>query len=287
MSVAVEVLVPEPSKSVVQERLGALPDVRFVSQPSKRVVARLLVALLEDLQKRRPEFERWLDRAWREPATVPLVLLAPSGGKSTSDNRGLLQTLALVSKRASSSASDPYLAPSQEAVRRLLLAHSRNAAKELIASASIEDDTLYVWSCEPRLYRCPVSDIPALAKLSKKQLQGFEVSKSGSRLRWPDADIDINLDTIRVQVDPEHRREAEAAFRLEASRYAEAIRSVREKKGLRQGDIPGLSERHVRRLEQGETFPQAKTVEKLAAAHGLSVGDYLKELARHSKQTGS
>ncbi len=284
MGVAIEVLVTEPSKSVVQKRLGALPNVSIVSQPSERAVARLLVALLEDLQKRRPEFERWLERA---PATVPLVFLGPDGGANISASLVVFQTFALVSRRLSSNTVDPYVAPDREAARRLVLAHSLDAEKELIASASIEDDTLYVWSCEPRLYRCPVSDIPALARLSKKQLQGFEVSKSGSRLRWPDADIDINLDTIRVQVDPAHRREAEAGFRQEASRYAEAIRTVREKKGLRQGDVAGLSERHVRRLEQGETFPQAKTVKKLAAAHGLSVGDYLKELARHSKQTGS
>jgi transcriptional regulator with XRE-family HTH domain len=62
------------------------------------------------------------------------------------------------------------------------------------------------------------------------------------------------------------------------------MRAVREEHGLRQGDIPGLSERQVRRLEQGHAFPQAKTVEKLAAAHGLSVADYLKELATRSKE---
>lgn len=284
MSEAVEVLVPERSKGAVKKRLGALPHVRFVSEPSGRDVARLLVAFLEDLEKRRPEFERWLDHAWIEPAAVPLVFLGPGRGKSISAGLALVQALAMVSKRASSKAIDPYVAPNREAARRLVLAHSRDAEKDLIASASLDGDTLYVWSCEPRLYRCPVADIPALARLTKKQLRNFEVSASGSRLHWPDADVDINLDTIRALVDPEYRKQAEDAFRQEASRYAEAIRAVREKHGLRQGDIEGLSERQVRRLEQGETFPQAKTVEKLAAAHGLSVADYLKELATHSKR---
>lgn len=46
----------------------------------------------------------------------------------------------------------------------------------------------------------------------------------------------------------------------------------------------GVSERQIRRLELGDTFPQIKTVEKLASAHGLSVTDYLKELATASKR---
>jgi hypothetical protein len=283
MSEAVEVLVSEQSKGAVKKHLGSLPHVRFVSEPSGKHVARLLVAFLEDLEKRRPEFERWLDHAWVDPAVVPLVFLGPAGGKSISASLVVLQAMALVSKRASSKWIDPYVAPNREAARRLVLAHSRDAEKDLIASASLEDDTLYVWSCEPRLYRCSVEDIPALARLTKRQLRNFEVSSSGSRLHWPDGDVDINLDAVRARVDPEYRKEAADAYRQEASRYTAAIKAVREKYGLRQGDIEGLSERQVRRLEQGQTFPQANTVEKLAAAHGLSVADYLKELATHSK----
>lgn len=157
MSEAVEVLVPERSKGAVQKRLGAMPHVRFVSEPSGRDVARFLVALLEDLEKRRPELERWLERAWPESAAVPLVFLGPGGGKSISASLVVLQAMALVSKRVSSKAIDLYVAPNREAARRLVLAHSRDAEKDLIASASLEDDTLYIWSCEPRLYCCPVA----------------------------------------------------------------------------------------------------------------------------------
>jgi DNA-binding XRE family transcriptional regulator len=192
--------------------------------------------------------------------------------------------MAILSKRVTSSKVDPYVAPNREAAQRLVLAHSRGAEEALIASASLDDGTLYVWSCEPRLYRCAVKEISALAGLTKKQLANFEVSSSGSRLHWPDADVDINLDTIRVHVDPAHRKKAEVAFREEASLYAEAIKAVREKHGLRQADIARLSERQVRRLELGKTFPQIKTVEKLATAHGLSIAAYLKELARYSKR---
>lgn len=283
MSEAVEVLVPERSKDAVKRQLGTLPNVQFVAKASRKHVARLLVVSLHDIGERSIEVQRWLDQAWHEHAAVPIVFLRLGGRRSSlPPSLAVLQALALVSKRASSEALDPYVAPDREAVRRLVLAHSRDAKQELIASASLEGDTLNVWSCEPRLYRCPVAEIPALARLSKKQLGNLQVSSSGSRLHWPDGDVDLNLDLIRAVVEPEYRKQAEAAFRQEASRYAEAIRAVREKHGVLQGRIAGLSERQVRRLEHGRTFPRAATVKKLAAAHGLSVDEYLKELARAS-----
>lgn len=284
MTQAVEILVPERSMTKVQQRLGSLPHVRFVSEPTGRSnVSLLLVASLHDLGKHHPDFQQWVVHARTDRDAPPLVLLGPGSGKSIPTSVDALQAVALLSRRVASRTTDPYVAPDWEAARRLVRAHGRGAADKLIASASLEDETLYVWSCEPRLYRCPVKDVPALAHLTKKQLKNFRVSSSGSRLHWPDADVDINLDSIRAQVDPKVRKQAEAAFRHEAAEYAEAIKAVRKEHGLRQEDIPGVSERELRRLEKGEVFPHSNTVEKLAAAHKLSVADYLKELAKHSK----
>jgi hypothetical protein len=168
MSEAVEVLVFEHSKNAVKKQLGVLPHVRVVSRASGQDVARLLFPSLNDLGKHTTEFQRWLDHTWREHAAIPLVFLGPGGGKSVSCSLALLQALALVSKRTTSKAIDPYVAPDREAARRLVLAHSRQAENELIASASLEGDTLYVWSCEPRLYECAVANLPALARLSKR-----------------------------------------------------------------------------------------------------------------------
>ena len=46
--------------------------------------------------------------------------------------------------------------------------------------------------------------------------------------------------------------------------------------------IAGLTERQICRLEEGNTVPHADTLKNLAAAHGLSIDDYLKELAKRS-----
>jgi len=106
-----------------------------------------------------------------------------------------------------------------------------------------------VWSCEPRRFEVPVAQIPVLARMPA--LAKLELSPSGSRIRWPEADVDINLDTIREYADPDVRREHETRARQEASRYAKAIRQLREERGLKQADIEGLTERQVRWLEEG------------------------------------
>ncbi len=52
----------------------------------------------------------------------------------------------------------------------------------LIASATVEDGKLIVWSCEPRRYAVAASEIPARAKMTPSALTDFEVSESGSRI---------------------------------------------------------------------------------------------------------
>ena len=157
--------------------------------------------------------------------------------------------------------------------------------RSLIASVSIDDGKLVVWSCEPRRFDVDVSEISVLAKLSADDLTKFELSASGSRLRWTRADVDINLDTIREYADPGVRREHETRARQEATRYADAIRRFREERGLKQSDIEGLTDRQVRRLEEGGTVPQIETLRRLASAHGMAVDDYLRELAKTSRKS--
>jgi transcriptional regulator with XRE-family HTH domain len=180
--------------------------------------------------------------------------------------------------------AEPYIGV-PGAVRRMALARKAGAEEELIASASIEHDKLVVWSCEPKRYEVPVSDIPALAKLGETALSTFELSASGSRIHWPNGDIDINLDTIREYADPRLRKQHELERRKEAARYGDAVRRLREDNGLKQSDIHGLSERQVRRLESGDTIPHTATLKKLATAHEMPVADYLKELAKRGRAT--
>ena len=68
-------------------------------------------------------------------------------------------------------------------------------------------------------------------------------------------------------------------------RFGEAIYIVRKKAGLRQPDIKGLSERQVRRIENGER-PRVGSLGRRAEAHGMTLNGYLNEIARtiHASQ---
>lgn len=288
MNVAVEVVAAEATRKQIAAAKGAWPSgVRFVSSPSKRAVgARLLVDRLEEIgeQGRYRELLGLLQRVRRLHAAAPLVLLATGKvGRGAVVSTALLQALALVARRATpASKLDPYIVPDHDAFRRLVLARRHGAEKELIASATIETGMLSVWSCEPRLFQCPVNDIPALAALTPDALATFEVSETGTRIHWPEGDIDINMDTVREHADDEYRRAHEAKSRREAARHGKAIRALRERRGLSQKAIPGLSDRQVRRLERGHTVPHSSSLKKLAEAHDMEVNVYLAELAKLS-----
>jgi hypothetical protein len=277
MSAAVQILVPQPALPTVKKALGSLPSTTFHTRPSSQGGPRLVVSSLDtlDTPKGRTALEDLL-LAFTGKAGVAVVLFeaAPSAPG--------LAGLGALARLSGQARQEPYIAPSRDAVRRIVLSRRSGAEKELIASASMEDGKLVVWSCEPRRFEVAVSEIAALAKMPADVLAKFELSASGSRLRWPDADVDINLDTIREHADPEVRREHQARARQEAARYAGAIRRLREERGLTQSDIDGLTSRQVRRLEEGDTIPQIETLRRLAAAHGMTVDDYLKELATRS-----
>ena len=61
-------------------------------------------------------------------------------------------------------------------------------------------------------------------------------------------------------------------------RFGEAVATLRKQYGLKQAEIQGLSERHVRRIEKGERT-KIDTLAILARSHGLSLKEYLDEIS--------
>jgi hypothetical protein len=278
MSANVEILVSDDAAKV-KKALGPLPLIRFATEPSHHVPARLLLAWLTDLDSSqgRRRLEHLWEVSWKSVRDVPLVFVSFERRPRT---EAAFQALAHWSRLA---AREPFIAREPAAIRRMVLALQSHAETELIASATIEDGNLVVWSCEPARYEVPVAEIPALERMGIHALADFQISPSGSRIHWAKGDVDIDLDTIRERADPGVRRAHEARARKEAVRYSGAIRRFREERRLKQTDIRGLSERQVRRLEEGDTIPHVETLRKLATAHTMSVDDYLKELAKWSR----
>ena len=65
----------------------------------------------------------------------------------------------------------------------------------------------------------------------------------------------------------------------ESEKPSGAGRQLREQHGLRQQDIEGFDERHVRRIEKGEVPATVSALKKLADSHMMNVQEYLDELA--------
>lgn len=161
---------------------------------------------------------------------------------------------------------------------RILQAWSHGAQQELIANATVARDRLLVLSCALEPYEVSFAKIPALKSMPKPDRGNFQIDEDGSYLYWPQADVHLDLDAIRTAIDPAYR---EAALQKKLShdrRYGAAIANLRREKGLKQSAIDGLSERQVRRIERGEGVT-AKALQRLAAAHGVGLGEYLERVA--------
>ncbi|MCB9520196.1 MAG: helix-turn-helix domain-containing protein [Myxococcales bacterium] len=163
--------------------------------------------------------------------------------------------------------------------KRVVDAWRLGAAGELIANAVALTDRLLVVSCALDRTDVPWTALPALATLSEGERAAFVVEEHGSFLHWPQADVHLDLDGLRVASSPARRRAAERLVRDHDAQLGAAIRSLREDAGLRQRDIQDLTERQLRRVEAGQVRPRVATYEALAAAHGLALADYLNAIA--------
>jgi hypothetical protein len=162
--------------------------------------------------------------------------------------------------------------------RRVLTAWAQNAQDQLIAKASVSEDRLFVLSCALQPYEIAFDAMAALKRIPVPERANFTVDEDGSYIHWPGPDIHIDLDAIRVAVDPEARVKAVTAKAVHDSRYGAAIARLRLAKGLKQSDIEGLSERQVRRIEKGEGTT-CEGLRRLATAHRMNLEEYLRVLA--------
>lgn len=163
--------------------------------------------------------------------------------------------------------------------KRVLNAWRLGSEHNLIAGASALDDTLLVLSCALDKYEVGFDEIPALKRIAKEERRHFTISDDGSYIHWPADDIHLGIEAFRIALDPTYREEAFGQRAVHDRRYGAAIATLRQRLGLRQSDIDGLSDRQVRRIEGGERT-SVHALRLLAAAHRMDFADYLNELAR-------
>ena len=78
--------------------------------------------------------------------------------------------------------------------------------------------------------------------------------------------------------DPMHLADVEIR-RYEMENVSQALLDMRNDRHLKQTEIPGLSERHVRRLEHEEARLTVEAATRFAGAFGLTLSGFLDELS--------
>ena len=161
---------------------------------------------------------------------------------------------------------------------RIISAWIANIQKQTIADATVIDDRLLILGCDLREYEVPFSKISALKDVSVEERSKFMISSDGSYIHWPESDVHLDLDVFRYVTDDTYREKVDRERLAKNKNFGIAIAKFRRGNGLRQTDIPGLSDRQVRRIEHGGSVT-SNVVKALASAHNLTVKDYMDQLA--------
>jgi hypothetical protein len=152
--------------------------------------------------------------------------------------------------------------------------------QDSVFDAKIENETLRVISPDFRRLEIPICRIPALANVEPSVSSKFVIDKDGSYIYWPDLDIHLGWEQLQQIVDPEAAHKARQKSREFNVSYGKAVRKVREQTGLGCSDIVGISEKQLRRIENGECRVTSNAVQVLSVAHKLKPNEYLARLAR-------
>lgn len=173
-----------------------------------------------------------------------------------------------------------WLTRDAAAVRRLVLGFARRQPVLGIVDAFVLGGELNVLTGDMEQRTFPIRRIPELVPLSARQRGDFRIDQDGSYLHWPSHDVHTGVSQLLQQFDPMFMVDVEIE-RNERDQTGAALRAMREQRGLRQTDIPGMSERQVHRIETGVSRLRWPSVQKFAAAFGIEPKPFLDELAGH------
>jgi hypothetical protein len=163
---------------------------------------------------------------------------------------------------------------------RVCFALRRDGGRDSIIDAYLAGNTLFVRGPRHRMLHVPVNSVPALRGQPREVLRNFEIDPEGSFIHWPDLDVHLGWNQFLQAVDPAEFRKAQQRSAGFNERYGATIRKVREAACITQSKVEGLTERQLRRIEQGECGATTAALSALANAHGLDVNAYMETLAK-------
>jgi hypothetical protein len=166
-----------------------------------------------------------------------------------------------------------------ELLGRVCYAFGLESSRGSIVDAYLGGNVLSVRGPKQRLLHVPVASIPALRSLSLAVLRNFRIDPDGSFIHWPIPDIHLGWNQFLQAADPLELHKAQQRSADFNRRYGAAIRKFREEAGIPQAKVKGITERQLRRIEQGECRATSNALQDLAKAHGLDVNTYMEKVA--------
>ena len=166
-----------------------------------------------------------------------------------------------------------------ELIYRLFSGMAHVDGPQPIVDAWVENEKLVLLSPTFDRLAVPLEKLSKLIGGNEEEVRAFDIDDDGRFLHWPHADVHLGWEQFLQLVDPAAALAAKQRSEEFNRRYGAAIRSVRDDSGLKQADIEGVTERHLRRVEHGDQAASKATLEALAKAHGIAVDEYLKQLA--------
>jgi len=166
---------------------------------------------------------------------------------------------------------------------RVCFALGDDESRGSIVDAYLVGNSLLVRGPKHRMLHVPLDAIGALREQPQAMLRNFVIDPDGSFIYWPDLDVHLGWNQFLQAVDPVELRKAQQRSVGFNERYGAAIRKVREAAGIPQSRIEGLTERQIRRIEQGESRATTAAIATLANAHGLDANTYMERLAKAMK----
>lgn len=164
-------------------------------------------------------------------------------------------------------------------IYRLIRGLTEKDSSPLIVDAWIEHEHLVLLS--PTFARLQVSlgNLTRFLGANEAKIAKFVFDEDGRFLHWPHADVHLGWTQFQQIVDPAAVLATAARTDRYNRRYGAAIRKLRESRGLKQTDVEDITDRHLRRVEQGLQTASKATLEALAKAHALSLEEYIDRLA--------
>ena len=163
-------------------------------------------------------------------------------------------------------------------VKRLVIALKRPAPWEGILDAYVLEDALVVVLGDMSVREFPIDKLPRVRRFEPAVVDRFVIDSAGSYLYWPDRDVHMGPSQMLQAVNPMYLSDLEIR-RYQMENVSQVLLEMRNDRRLKQTEIPGLSARHVRRLEREAARLTVEAATKFASAFCLTLSEFLDELS--------